>query len=142
MGQYLYCYESGAASTAVARLAVPGGWDGRRLVAAGRAATPLPGGLSDWLHGRPELDLWVATPLPGGVRLVTRATRTRLMGCHSTPGGVVRLVTWHGPYWLSSIEPRLDCKINVVKSANPGGGERRGVADADARGGALHVESS
>jgi hypothetical protein len=46
-------------------------------------------GVSDWLHVRPELDLWVAlTPLPGGVRLVTRATRTRLMRCtHSTPGG-------------------------------------------------------
>jgi hypothetical protein len=63
-------------------------------------------GLSGWLHGRPELDLWVAlTPggcqvgcmgdqnstyglhsLPGGGRLVAWATRTRLMGCTHSRG--------------------------------------------------------
>jgi hypothetical protein len=65
-------------------------------------------GVSDWSHVRPELDLWDAAtpggcqighmcdqnstygmpPLPGGVRLVTCATRTRLMGWDAlTPGG-------------------------------------------------------
>jgi hypothetical protein len=69
--------------------------------------------------------------LPGGVRLVTRATRTRLMGCtHSTPGGCQigymcdqnstyglhslpgggRLVSYMEYTGLSSIEPCFDAQ--------------------------------
>jgi hypothetical protein len=67
-------------------------------------------------------------PLPGGVRLVTCATRTRLMGCtHSrgpsdwshvrpeldlwvalTPGGCQ--IGGHGTYRLSSTEPCFDAQ--------------------------------
>jgi hypothetical protein len=33
----------------------------------------------------------------------------RCLGLHSLPGGV-RLVTWNGPHWLSSIEPCFDAQ--------------------------------
>jgi hypothetical protein len=45
--------------------------------------------------------------LPGGVRLVTCATRTRLMGCTHSRG--VSDLFRHKPYRLSSIEPCSDC---------------------------------
>jgi hypothetical protein len=81
-------------------------------------------GVSGWLHGPPELDLWVAlTPggchigylghqnstyglhsLPGGVTLVTWATRTRLMGCTHSRG----VSDWlHGP-------PELDLWVALT----------------------------
>jgi hypothetical protein len=67
---------------------LPGGvrlvtWTPYRLSAIGvRDRTLYEGcthsrGVSDWLHVRPELDLWVALT-PGGVRLVTWT----MTGCH------------------------------------------------------------
>jgi hypothetical protein len=61
-------------------------------------------GVSDWLHVRPKLDLWVALT-PGGC-LVTEASWSPaamrrashpVTGVALTPGGCVRLVTWTLP---------------------------------------------
>jgi hypothetical protein len=52
-------------------------------------------------------------PLPGGVRLITWTTRTRLMGWTHSRG----LSDWsRGPYWLSS-EPCLRSSVGVFDHA-------------------------
>jgi hypothetical protein len=48
-------------------------------------------GVSDWLHGPPELDLWVALT-PGGCQIGCMCDQNSTYGLHSLPGGV-RLVT-------------------------------------------------
>jgi hypothetical protein len=54
-----------------------------------------------------ELNGRVVTPLPGCVRLVTCATRTRLMGCTHSRG----VSDWiRGSSWLSSVEPCFDAQ--------------------------------
>jgi hypothetical protein len=84
---------------------------GVRLVTCA-TRTPLMGrthsrGVSDWLHVRPELHLWVALT-PGGCQIGYMGDQNSTYGLHSLPGGV-RLVTWT-PYWLSSVEPCFDAQ--------------------------------
>jgi hypothetical protein len=57
-----------------------GGWQ------IGHGLHSLPGGVSDWLHVRPELDLWVALT-PGGVSDWLHARPELDLWVALTPGG-------------------------------------------------------
>jgi hypothetical protein len=74
-------------------------------------------GASDWLHVRPDLDLWVALT-PGGRQIGYTCDQNSTYGLHSLPGGV-RLVTWTTPAvinWCSFFTHIIITWCKVVSS--------------------------
>jgi hypothetical protein len=77
-------------------------------------------GVSDCLHVRPELDLWVALT-PGGCQIGHTCDQNSTYGLHSLPGGV-RLVTWYmdhsadARWFLGHVWPTSHSKYRLPRS--------------------------